>query len=85
MTLQKINFHVFRYHINLNSQTITTMIKKEKEIVWFTYINNEKVIVDAIGNSENSYNENFEYIGKHLVISETAKGYSYPVHCFKWK
>jgi hypothetical protein len=57
--------------------------KNMSEPIWFTYINNEKVIVDAISHNEDSYDKNvFTCIGKHLVVSDTAKGLSYPVYCF---
>lgn len=57
------------------------------ENVWYTYINDKKVIVDAVSeSSETTYNLNvFEYIGKHIVKCDTAQGHPNPVHCFVYK
>ena len=49
--------------------SISDSDSNSKTIEWYTYINDKKIIVDAIGRTGNDYyREVFTCIGKHLVI-----------------
>ena len=67
-------------------------ISDSKTIEWYTYINDKKIVIDAIGRNENDYNEEvFTFIGKHLVIGvelATDKSVNHdrePVWCYVYK
>ena len=63
-----------------------------KTIEWYTYINDKKIVIDAIGRTEKDYDEEvYTCIGKHLVIGinlvtdQPIPYYIAPVWCYVHK